>query len=191
MGIEFYLVFIPILLICITVHEFAHAKVADMLGDPTPRYAGRLTLNPLSHLDPIGFLALLIVRIGWAKPVPVNPYNFKDPERGMMMVGLAGPAANFILAWFLAVIVRTVPLPSYFWVSVLHATIWINLALMVFNLLPIPPLDGSRIFTRYFSAEVQFNLERYGFLILLAVIIFPPTQFLILSIIQFFFNLLV
>ncbi|MFC1496140.1 site-2 protease family protein, partial [Candidatus Margulisiibacteriota bacterium] len=133
----FYLIFIPIILFCITIHEYSHAKVADMLGDPTPRYAGRLTLNPLSHIDPFGLLMLIMVRIGWAKPVPINPYNFRDPEKGMMMVGLAGPASNFMLAWFLAAIVKTVPIPSYFWMQILHTTIWVNLALMVFNLMPI------------------------------------------------------
>lgn len=190
-GIEFFLIFVPILLVCITVHEYAHAKVADMLGDPTPRYAGRLTLNPVSHIDPFGLLALIIFHIGWAKPVPINPYNFRDPEKGMMMVGLAGPAANFILAWILAVILKTVPLNNFFWISLLQSTIWVNLALMVFNLLPIPPLDGSRIFTRYLPADVQMNLERYGFLILIGIILFTPTKALLFGAINFFFNLLV
>ncbi|NQU17409.1 MAG: site-2 protease family protein [Candidatus Saganbacteria bacterium] len=191
MGIEYYLIFIPIILGCITIHEYAHAKVADMLGDPTARYAGRLTLNPIPHIDPFGLIALILFKIGWAKPVPVNPYNFQDPEKGMMMVGLAGPLSNFILAWILAVIVKTIPINSVFWIKMLYSAIFVNLALMVFNLLPIPPLDGSRIFTRYLPVDVQMNLERYGFVILIVVIFFPPTQALLFGVIQFFFNLLV
>ncbi|OGC05216.1 hypothetical protein A2276_04685 [candidate division WOR-1 bacterium RIFOXYA12_FULL_43_27] len=191
MGLEFFIIFLPILLISITIHEFAHAKAADILGDPTARYAGRLTLNPISHIDPLGFLALILFRIGWAKPVPINPYNFRNPERGMMIVGIAGPAANFMLAWFLAVILRNVPLNNLFWINLLQSTIWLNLALMIFNLLPVPPLDGSRIYTRFLPLNWQITLERYGFFILIGILIFPPTQELLFYAINFLFGILV
>ncbi|MBU0573873.1 MAG: site-2 protease family protein [Candidatus Margulisbacteria bacterium] len=183
-------VLVPIILICVSIHEYAHAKVADMLGDPTPRQAGRLTLNPISHIDPIGLIMLIIARIGWARPVPVNPYNFKNPEWGMTMVGLAGPVSNFFFAWVLAVIFRFLPGYSSMAHYVIYQAIFINLALMVFNLLPIPPLDGSRIYTQYLPSEWQFFLERYGFIILVAFIILPPTQMLLFTVIQFFLNLL-
>lgn len=184
------LLFVIIILASLTIHEYSHAKAADILGDPTPRMAGRLTLNPIAHLDPVGFLALLLIRIGWAKPVPINPYNFKNPERGMLITGIAGPISNFFLAWILAIVLKTIPFNNAVWVEALQSAIWINLALMVFNLLPIPPLDGSRIFTQYMPVEWQMSLERYGFLILIGVIMFPPTQELLMVIIGLIYGLL-
>jgi Zn-dependent protease len=191
MDIILFIIFILVILASLSVHEYAHAKAADLLGDPTPRQAGRLTLNPIAHIDPFGLLALIIMRIGWAKPVPINPYNFKNPDQGMMVVGLAGPVSNFLIAWVLSAILRTVPFIPSFWLSILTNAIFINLALMIFNLLPIPPLDGSRIFTQFLPLEWQYNLERYGFFILIAIIIFPPTQELLFQIIYFVYNLLV
>lgn len=182
------LVLLPIILVSISIHEFAHAKVADILGDPTPRMAGRLTLNPIKHIDPIGFLMLLLVRIGWAKPVPVNPYNFRHPRRDMAYVGLAGPASNFFFAWILAIFLRTFPYFDMFWVQVIQLTIWINLALMVFNLLPIPPLDGSRIFAPFIPEEFYENMQRYAFIILIAILLFGFP--IIRALIFFFYNLL-
>ena len=191
MDIILFIIFIMVILASLSVHEYAHAKAADLLGDPTPRQAGRLTLNPIAHIDPFGLLALIIMRIGWAKPVPINPYNFKNPDQGMMVVGLAGPVSNFLIAWVLSAVLRTVPFIPSFWLSILTNAIFINLALMIFNLLPIPPLDGSRIFTQFLPLEWQYNLERYGFFILIAIIIFPPTQELLFQIIYFVYNLLV
>ncbi|OGC08337.1 hypothetical protein A2230_07180 [candidate division WOR-1 bacterium RIFOXYA2_FULL_36_21] len=185
-----FLIFIIVILISLSVHEFAHAKAADVLGDPTPRMAGRLTLNPLSHIDIIGLLALIFVRIGWAKPVPINSYNFRDPNKGMMITGLAGPVSNFFLAWILAIFLKYIPISNAVWIEVVQYAIWINLALMTFNLLPVPPLDGSRIFTQYFPVEWQINLERYGFFILIGIIIFPPTQELLFLIINSIYGLL-
>ena len=142
----FMLISVPILLVVITIHEFAHAKVADILGDPTPRLAGRLTLNPLSHIDPIGLLMLFLVRFGWAKPVPINPYNFRDPRRGTIYVSLAGPFSNFFFAWIIAILYKTLPLPYNSTLSMMFSyAIWISLALGVFNLIPVPPLDGSKV----------------------------------------------
>jgi len=191
MDIILFIIFIVVILASLSVHEYAHAKAADLLGDPTPRQAGRLTLNPIAHIDPFGLLALIIMRIGWAKPVPINPYNFKNPDQGMMVVGLAGPVSNFLIAWVLSAILRTVPFIPSFWLSILTNAIFINLALMIFNLLPIPPLDGSRIFTQFLPLEWQYNLERYGFFILIAIIIFPPTQELLFQVIYFVYNLMV
>ncbi|MFA4966716.1 MAG: site-2 protease family protein [Candidatus Margulisiibacteriota bacterium] len=187
--IEFILLAV-IILLSISIHEFSHAKAADILGDPTPRQAGRLTLNPIAHIDPLGLLAFLIIRIGWAKPVPINPYNFKNPNRGMMLTGLAGPASNLFLAWILAIILKNVPIRTDIWLMALQTGIFINLALMIFNLLPIPPLDGSRIYTQYLPYEWQINLERYGFFILIGILIFPPTQELLFLIINSIYRLL-
>ena len=172
----FLLVSLPILLITISIHEYSHAKVADILGDPTPRLAGRLTLNPISHIDPFGLLALVLVRFGWAKPVPVNPYNFKNPRGGELLVSLAGPLSNFLLAWVLAIIYKNVPLPNNDFLSmIISYTIWINLSLAVFNLIPIPPLDGSHILEYFFPAfhnELSFRLQQYGFMILIVILMF-------------------
>jgi len=179
-----------VVLLSISIHEFSHALVADRLGDPTPRLAGRLTLNPIAHIDPLGLLALLLVRIGWAKPVPINPYNFKNPNQGMMLTGLAGPASNLFLAWVLAIVLKNVPIRTDIWIMALQMGISINLALMIFNLLPVPPLDGSRIYTQYLPAEWQYNLEKYGIFILIGIILFPPTQEILFFLINFIYRLL-
>lgn len=192
-DISFLIISLPILLVTITIHEFAHAKVADILGDPTPRLAGRLTLNPLSHIDPIGLLMLILVRFGWAKPVPINPYNFSDPRRGALLVSVAGPLSNFLFAWILAIIFRNLPVTAdYFFASVLSYTIWINLALAVFNLIPIPPLDGSHILEFFLPPhryEVMYWFQQYGFLILIAIILFGSP--ILVSVIEFIYKLLV
>lgn len=189
----FLLVSLPILLLTITIHEFAHAKVADVLGDPTPRLAGRLTLNPVKHIDPIGLLMLVLVRFGWAKPVPINPYNFANPKTGSFFVGLAGPLSNFLLAWVLAVIYRTLPFSYEGAVaSILSYAIWINLSLGVFNLIPIPPLDGSHILEFFIpphQLEWMYRLQQYGFILLLFIIMFGSP--VLMAVIEFLYHLLV
>jgi Zn-dependent protease len=171
-------------LAAITLHEAAHGYVADRLGDPTARRAGRLTLNPLAHLDAAGTLVFLLTRmIGWAKPVPINPAYFRNPRRDMLWVGLAGPAANFVLAAVSAVAFhllahgglagwpgRRFGLPL---LLMAQAGVFVNLGLGLFNLIPIPPLDGSRILAGVLpgkAAASVYRLERYGFVILLLVV---------------------
>jgi len=159
------------LLLAISFHEAAHAYAADRLGDPTAKYAGRLTLNPLAHLDPLGTLALIFVHIGWGKPVPVNPNNLKHPSWYNFLIALAGPSTNIALALVAAFIL-------HFTASIaglsdfLAAFIALNLVLMIFNLIPIPPLDGSKIWHLVLSNENYYALERMGPVILLAVLVF-------------------
>ncbi|MFH1361812.1 MAG: site-2 protease family protein [bacterium] len=186
------LIGLPIILITITVHEFAHAKVADVLGDPTPRQAGRLTLNPISHIDPIGFIMLILVRFGWAKPVPINPYNFRDPRKGTIYVSLAGPLSNFFFAWVVAIVYKTLPFDYPLLNTILSYTIWINLALGVFNLIPIPPLDGSKILEGvlpYQYLESFYRMQQYSFLILIMIVMFGSS--ILFGIIDFLYRLIV
>lgn len=165
------IVMIPIVLIALTFHEFAHGFVSSKLGDPTPRYTGRLTLNPLAHLDPIGALLMIFTGFGWAKPVQINPSYYKDPKRGMAITAAAGPLSNLLLA-FAAMLLYTIILIisyktglfmgalnniSYF--AITFASV--NLCFMVFNIIPIPPLDGSRVLGLFLSTEMYFKLQRF------------------------------
>jgi len=164
------LLVLPAMLIGITVHEYSHGRMADSLGDPTPRHSGRLSLNPIVHLDFLGSLMIIIAHFGWAKPVPVNPRYFKDPKRDMLLVGVAGPAANFATAFLFALPLRI----GLFTGSALMSGIFfyivlINVALGVFNLIPIPPLDGSHIIKAFVppSAMPTFRwFEQYGIIFL-------------------------
>ena len=173
-------------LLAITLHELAHGYVAYCLGDNTAKAAGRLTLNPLAHLDPIGALMMLIAGFGWAKPVPVNPFFFKgNRTTGMMLVSLAGPLVNLIVAYIAyAVYVAgqgfyTVPFLNQF----LNYCIILNVFLAVFNLIPIPPLDGSKILAGFLPKQTAFKflttMERYGFVILMVLILFNITDMII------------
>lgn len=182
---------IPALILALSFHEYAHGKVADMLGDSTPRYHGRLTLNPIKHVDPIGLLMLVIAGFGWAKPVPVNPLYFRgDRRRGMLLVSLAGPGTNFILA-FVAGIGMTAadfagPTAIAFHASwFFYYFLMYNVFLGVFNLLPVPPLDGSKILfsilpPRYSS--YLFQLEQYGFLILILLLVTGAHRFFLIPV---------
>lgn len=167
------LISVPAILVAITFHEYAHGKVADLLGDPTPAAQGRLSLNPLKHLDPMGTLMLILVRFGWAKPVQVNPLYFKgDRIKGMMYVGLAGPAMNLALAYLSAIALRLVPYGG--WAAMFFTLLlWYNAMLAVFNLIPLPPLDGSKILAGILppaGARLIYSLEQYGPMILLLLL---------------------
>ena len=171
---------IPIL-ICITIHELAHGLTAYALGDDTAKRMGRLTLNPLRHIDLVGFLMLLVVRFGWAKPVPVNMLNFKRPKLGMAITALAGPVSNFLLAALILLFqVPMTPLllqgsgVGFHVAGTLQTTAIISIFLGIFNLLPIPPLDGSKILFS-FLRDTRYNwlmrYERYGMFLIFALIL--------------------
>lgn len=154
---------VVVLIVAFSVHEFAHAWTADQLGDDTPRYNGRLTLNPMAHLDPMGSLMLLIAGFGWAKPVPVNIYALnRRSSAGYMLVSLAGPASNLILAIFGALPIRMGLVSDQpFLLNFFFEFIWINLLLMFFNLLPLFPLDGEKVVHYFLPPEGQAALERF------------------------------
>lgn len=195
---ERILFLIPALLIALTFHEYAHGKVAYLLGDPTAKNQGRLTLNPLSHLDPIGTLMVLFAGFGWAKPVPINPFFFQsDRRRGMMLVGLAGPVMNLVLAYLSAVVLQIVS--SYgiggFWLNnFLYVLIQLNIILAIFNLIPVPPLDGSRILAGILprqGAQLIYSIENYGMLIIILLIITGGIQRIILPLVQLTYGIII
>ncbi len=183
-GLAQWIIIIPAVLWAITIHEFSHGYVAYMLGDPTPKLSGRLTLNPVAHLDPIGTVMLVLVKFGWAKPVPVNPLNFKKVDRmfGMLLVALAGPFSNFLSAFFFLIAMRILPvfhLPPTVYAPLalfLQTSVIINVAFGVFNLLPIPPLDGYRILAYFLPTDVVRKIEEHilFFFPILIVIVFLP-----------------
>jgi len=176
-----------ILLFSVIAHELAHGYVAHSLGDPTAKYAGRLTLNPLKHLDPFGSVILPLLLFiagspflfGWAKPVPVNPYNFTDKKYGEIKVSIAGPASNFALAIFFGLILRFIPdaiLASNQGIAIaLSYIVAINIWLAIFNLIPVPPLDGSWILFSFLPIQLEYVktfLKQYGIVILVLLILF-------------------
>ena len=165
----------PAILFGLTIHEFSHGWVAWRLGDPTAKMMGRLTLNPLKHLDPIGTIALFLFRFGWAKPVPIDPRNFQHPTRDMAISSLAGPAANLLTAATAGIILRVLFLfhVGGFITTLAMYFVLFNLILCFFNLIPIPPLDGSRLLYHLLPPNLAAGyarLERYGFIILMGVI---------------------
>ncbi|TFB08104.1 site-2 protease family protein [Candidatus Atribacteria bacterium MT.SAG.1] len=206
---------IPAVLIAITIHEYSHGRIAYKLGDPTAAEAGRLTLNPLAHLDPVGTLMLLLFRFGWAKPVPVNFNNLNNPKRDMIYVSLAGPIANILTAVIFAFILR---LSYYFiwqitfvqdttffnliitllrgWLLFLQTGVIINLALAIFNLIPVPPLDGSKILLGFLPYPLAYKfakLESYGYgnVILLILVFSGVIGKVLFPIVFFLFRFLV
>ena len=171
-----------VLLTAIPVHEAAHAYVADKLGDPTARYMGRLTINPMAHFDLMGSVAMIVCGIGWAKPVPINPRNFRDQKKGMAISAAAGPISNIIVAVISLAAAKLLLYISYAagantvvstLFTIFRSMCFINISLAIFNLIPIPPFDGSRIFNYFLPDKFYFKImeyERYIFLGLLIVL---------------------
>lgn len=159
------------LVVAITIHEFSHAFVADRLGDPTPRLMGRVTLNPLAHLDLIGSVAILLFGFGWGKPVPFDPFNLANPRRDAALISFAGPLSNIILALVLALITRVLPSP---YALILPSFIYTNCMLALFNLIPVHPLDGFKIVSGILSeeqAKMWEETQRYGPILLIALLL--------------------
>lgn len=197
------LLMLPGIIIGLSFHEFAHAWVSDRLGDPTPRRQGRVTLSPAAHIDPVGFIALLLVGFGWGKPVQIDPRYYKNPRRDEFMVGIAGVTMNLILAVIFALIIRlfssaisptslanTVMYSLY---QILIGVVVINLVLMIFNLIPCPPLDGWGLVTQIFRLDRYdwwYRLYQSGTYILLALIIFNVTDMIITPVVNFFMGIL-
>lgn len=198
MTILFYfLVIVPSAII----HEYAHGFMADKLGDPTARYAGRLTLNPKAHIDPWGTILMPVLLsvltagkflFAYAKPVPYNPYNLKNQKWGPALVAVAGPMSNFLLAFSFALLIRVLPLSNL--TQFLYIIVYANVLLLVFNLVPIPPLDGSKILYALLpsgSEKIIYFLEKNSFIILLVFVlfffnlIFPIIQFLVRFLVGF------
>lgn len=179
-----FLIIAPPILLALTFHEYAHAYMANRLGDSTAKEMGRLTLNPLVHLDLLGTAMLFIVHIGWAKPVPVNPFNFKNPKRDLLWVSLAGPGANLLLAFLFGIGCRVLGIENLhnleFGITglikfMIGFGLVINIVLAIFNILPIPPLDGSKILMGLIPHQYEQKLEpflRYGTTILIVLIVF-------------------
>ena len=191
---------LPGLVIALVIHEYAHAKAADIMGDFTPRMTGRLTLNPMAHIDPIGLIMLLVVRFGWAKPVMINARNFRNWRQGELLVALAGPVANLIVA-FIALLAMAVLFKLGMFSEgvrlVLSMMVLFNINFAIFNMLPLPPLDGSKILMVLLPGRLAYklmSLERYSFIILIFLMMTPfltmiliPLQRLVLSV----FNLII
>lgn len=193
-----------ILIFTITIHEFAHSLAADKLGDPTPRSFGRLTLNPIAHADIIGTILLPLISamtgiptIGWAKPVPIDQFNFRNPKRDIIITSLAGPLSNLIIAVTVGIISNIFHLNSI----IIYLIILINISIAIFNLIPIPPLDGSRILLNLLppesSAKWEEALNRYGFILIIILVFLPISSTgrplintIISPIINFIFRLL-
>jgi Zn-dependent protease len=187
-AVQVLLLMIPGLLLAVTVHEVAHGWVADRLGDPTARLAGRLTLNPLPHIDPLGALAFVLAGFGWARPVPVSARNLRRPVRDMAWVAAAGPLSNFLVAFLglvaLVLISRVLDAPFVARpvAGMLRFVYTFNLGLAIFNLIPLPPLDGGHFLPYFFprrSWPLLARLEQYGPLILLLLVFSGATRYIV------------
>lgn len=175
---------VPVLLIALPFHELSHAFAAKKLGDNTAKMMGRLTMNPFKHLDVFGTICLILFRFGWAKPVPVDPRNFKNPKAGMAVTALAGPLGNLFLGFVSTVLLRILYIGTngsdstaiIIIANILYYSAWINIGLCIFNLIPLPPLDGEKILVFFLPPSVEMFFERYGmfFQIILLLILFTP-----------------
>ncbi|MEG1560662.1 MAG: site-2 protease family protein [Clostridia bacterium] len=189
---------LPGILVGLSFHEWAHAYAAYKMGDPTAKNFGRMTVNPLAHFDPIGFISLLLLGFGWAKPVPINPRNYRHPRRDDIIVSLAGITMNLIIAIFgtllLYLCLFTFKLKSTVLINMIYSLITINLALMIFNLIPIPPLDGSHVVETLLIRKVGpkpfLFLRKYGFIILIVLLLVLNMTNILSTVIGFFMNAL-
>ena len=179
-GIMGLLISIPGLLLALSMHEFAHGYAAYLMGDNTAKYSGRLSLNPLHHLDPVGAICMLLFRFGWAKPVPIDPRNFKNRRKGIVLVSLAGPFTNFLLGFISCIIYYALmyfaPMQNmfmHFLSQVFLYSVYMNVGFMIFNLIPIPPLDGSKILMEFLPPRIKYQMYRYeryfGIILIIAV----------------------
>ncbi|MBR3123921.1 MAG: site-2 protease family protein [Mogibacterium sp.] len=193
---------LPGIIIGLSFHEFAHAWVSDRLGDPTPRRQGRVTVNPLAHIDPIGFLALLLVGFGWGKPVQIDPGYYKHRRRDEFLVGIAGVTMNLLLAVIFSIPARAM-VKAFSGVAasdlvyniylMLFYVVSINIVLMIFNLIPCPPLDGWGILTQIFRLDRYswwYKVYQYGTWILLALIVFNVTDLIITPLVSMILGVL-
>jgi Zn-dependent protease len=192
-SLSWTLLSIPSIIIASTIHEFSHAYTAYKLGDPTSKMMDRLTLNPLKHIDPIGAVCMILFRFGWSKPVPINESYFKNPVLGTALTALAGPLSNFLVAGICALL-NLLPLPV--WVQIfIYIFAVVNLSLAIFNLIPIPPLDGHKVVRALLPGKLRYyweKLEKYSW-ILIILILFPFSNIIsgyILNVLNFFLNLL-
>lgn len=161
----------------LTIHEYAHGLISHLQGDDTPQRYGRLTLNPLAHLDIFGLIALFVFKFGWAKPIPIDSYYYKNRRLGIILTSFAGPASNLVLAFFSALVIYGVKPQSEAVIFFLVNMVLINTGLAVFNMLPFPPLDGSKIFAELFGGRIAnmiYSLEGKGMFILFILLWLPP-----------------
>ncbi len=183
---------LPALLIALSLHEYAHARMAYAWGDSTAKDEGRLTLNPLAHLDPLGLLMLLIVRFGWARPVPINPFRFRDRRKGLFWVSLAGPGMNLLIGL----------IATFFWIlgrgwgslveSILYYLVVYNVFFAIFNIIPLPPLDGSKILSSLLPARSLYyyqTIEPYGPFLLILLLMFGGLPLLLVPVANVIINL--
>lgn len=194
------IILLPGIVIGISFHEFAHAFVANLCGDPTPKHQNRITLNPAAHIDPIGFIALIFIGFGWGRPVIINPRNFKKPRRDELLVALAGVTLNLILAFVFIALIRLLYEFAFDFIQtdlgfilndIIISAAYINIVLLVFNLLPIPPLDGFNVITQLFNlrnTEFYYRVYNKGFLILMVLILFNVTGKVLVPIVSWIFS---
>lgn len=190
-NLNFIIIAAPVILFALTIHEYCHALVAFKLGDDTASLQGRLTLNPIMHLDPIGTIMMFFAGFGWARPVPVNPLNFKDPKKGIMLVAIAGPISNIVTAIVAGLVLKFILSSPGFsmetnggayntFVLILILNVVFGIALAVFNMIPIPPLDGSRVLYAYLPnrfLDAYGKFEQYGFFFLIILFVFSGNLF--------------
>ncbi len=192
-GLITFLYTLPALVLSLSIHEYAHAWVAYKLGDISQKIRGRLTLNPLAHIDPIGFIAIVLVGVGWGKPVTVDDRNFKDSRKGMMLTSLAGPASNLLLAILVTIILKLLMVfgvmntiinsnTGNIILNMLLYVIQFNIVFGIFNLIPLPPLDGSKVLAYFLPQKARgfmYTLERYSFIIIMIIYFTNLTSYII------------